>query len=193
MEKIVIKHKEFEILELISNNMSKCSYKNKTYLLIKLDVNDSFYRDNLSQIVKLCRSAVKQPKLFLMDKKQGYVVREFLNGTSLFDYILDNDFNESIYKQVFTAAYYARIPGLNLNFDLKSWLLVGNELYYVDLFSEKYIREKDFTKTEIRKWFLSDELAKYYEKNGVIFDKTRIKNEYSVNKEMVLMTCKYYL
>ncbi len=193
MDKIVIKRKEFEIVELIANNIFKCSYKNKLYLLTKLDVNDSFYSDNLKQFNKLVHSAVKQPKTKLIDKKQGYIVREFVEGINLFDYILDNDFNESIYKQVFLNSYYARVAGLNLNFDLKSWLLVGDDLYYINLHSEKYEREKDFTKNEIRKWFLSAELRKYYEENGIIFDKTRLKDEYSINKEMVLMTCKYYM
>ena len=193
MDKIVIKRKEFEIVELIANNIFKCSYKNKLYLLTKLDVNDAFYNDNLKQFNKLVHSAVKQPKIKLIDKKQGYIVREFVEGINLFDYILDNDFNESIYKQVFLNSYYARVAGLNLNFDLKSWLLVGDDLYYINLYSEKYEREKDFTKNEIRKWFFSEELRKYYEENGIIFDKTRLKDEYSVNKEMVLMTCKYYM
>lgn len=192
MNTIKVKHKEFEIIELISNNIFKCSYKNKTYLLTKLDVNDVNYRENLFAISKLSHSAVKQPKLYLIDKKQGYVVREFVEGITVFDYILDNDFNENIYKGVFNNSYYARIAGLNLDFGLKSWLIVGDELYYISFFSEKYVQSEDFTKKQIRIWFLGEELAQYYKQNGIIFDKSRVKNEYSVNKEMVLMTCKYY-
>ena len=37
------------------------------------------------------------------------------------------------------------------------------------------------------------ELADFYKKNGVLFDKKRIKDEYLANKEMVLMACKYYV
>ena len=192
MSTIVVKHKEFEVLELISNNISKCSSKNKTFILTKLDVNDVNYRENLFMISKLSHTAVKQPKLFLIDKKQGYVVREYIEGISVFDYILDHDFDENIYKKVFYNSYLARIAGLNLNFDLKSWLIAGDELYYTDFFCEKYLPNNDFTKKQIRIWFLSQELCQYYKQNDVIFDKSRIKNEYSVNKEMVLMTCKYY-
>ena len=193
MSTIIVKHKEFEVIELISNNISKCSFKNKLYLLFKLDINDVNYRENLLSISRLSHSSVKQPKLKIIDKKQGYIVREYLEGTTVFDYILDHDFNENIYKQVFYNSYCARMAGLNLNFDLKAWTLVGDELYYTDLFVEKYDAAKDFTKNQIRLWFLSSELCKYYEKNGVLFDKTRLKQEYEVNKEMVLMTCKYYL
>lgn len=193
MNTLKIKHKEYDVIELISNNIYKCSYKNKTYIISKLDVNDINYREILFMINKLKNSGVSQPKIFAIDKKQGYVVREYLEGTSLFDYILDSDFDENIYKQVYLNSYYARAAGINLDFNLKAWTLVNNKLYYTSLYCEKYDQNKDFTKKMVRQWFLSDELVKYYEKNGVLLDKSRIKDENTVNKEMVLMTCKYYL
>ena len=193
MDKIVVKRKEFEIIEIISNNVFRCSFKNKEYIITKLNINDAFYKENLLQINRLCHSAVAQPKLFVIDKKQGYVARELLTGTSLFDYILDHDFDENIYKQVFYNSYLARMAGLNLDFDLKSWILIGDKLIYSSLFVEKYNHDKDFTKVKIRNWFLGSELCKYYENNGVLFDKLRLKDDYTVNKEMVLMTCKYYI
>ena len=193
MNTLKIKHKEYDVIELISNNIYKCSYKNKTYIISKLDVNDINYREILFMINKLKNSGVSQPKIFAIDKKQGYVVREYLEGTSLFDYILDSDFDENIYKQVYLNSYYARAAGINLDFNLKAWTLVNNKLYYTSLYCEKYDQNKDFTKKMVRQWFLSDELAKYYEKNGVLLDKSRVKDENTVNKEMVLMTCKYYL
>ena len=193
MNTLKIKHKEYDVIELISNNIYKCSLKNKIYIISKLDVNDINYREILFMINKLKNSGVSHPKISAIDKKQGYVVREHLEGTSLFDYILDSDFDENIYKQVYLNSYYARAAGINLDFNLKAWTLVENKLYYTSLFCEKYDPNKDFTKKMVRQWFLSDELAKYYEKNGVLLDKSRIKDENTVNKEMVLMTCKYYL
>ena len=193
MDTIISKHREFEIIEIISDNIFKCSYKNKMYIITKFDLNDSDYKNNLFYISRLCHSGVKQPKLKFIDKKQGLVVREYVEGINLFDYILDHDFDENIYKQVFFNSYSARLAGLNLSFDLKSWILVGSQLLYNSLYCAKYDNSKDFTKEKIREWFLSKELSKYYENSGVLMDKTRIKQEYEVNKEMVLMTCKYYL
>ena len=86
----------------------------------------------------------------------------------------------------------ARVVGLNLDYSLDKWMLCGDILFYASDYCEKYESKNDFTKTKIREWFLSTDLANYYEKNGVLFDKNRIKDEFSVNKEMVLMTCKYY-
>lgn len=193
MSTLKIKHREFEIIELISDNICKCSFKNKQYIISKIDINDSFYKDKLYYLNKLKNSGVKQPKLFLVDKNQGYVVREYLDGVNLFDYILDHDFDENIYKQVYFNSYQARLSGINLDFNLKAWTIVGDNLYYSSLSCEKYDPNKDFTKKMVRQWFLSEELADYFKNNGVLMDKSRIKDEKEVNKEMVLMTCKYYL
>ena len=192
MDSIVIKRKTYDIVEIISDNIFKCSFKNNVYIIQKIDSSKLDYKDQIKAIIKLSRTGVKQPKLVAIDKKQGFIVKENINGTSLFDYILDHDFDEQIYRQIFLNAYYARIAGINLDYDLKSWIYSEGVLYYNSLFTEKYKPEFDFTKQKIRLWFMSEELRKYYEKNGVLIDKSRIKEEYSVNKEMVLMTCKYY-
>lgn len=193
METIRIKRKDFEIVEIISSNMYKCYFNNKYYIVTKLDMDDPDYSDHLFLINKLVNSGVPQPKCKFLDKKQGYVVREYMEATTLFDYILDNDFNENIYRKIFYNAYSAKVAGLKINFDLKSWVIVNDSLYYVSLDAEKYSPEKDFTKKDIWNWFMGKELAEYYKKNGVLIDKTRIKSDFEVNKEMVLMTCKYYL
>ena len=109
------------------------------------------------------------------------------------DYILDNDFDENIYKQIFQNSYCARTVDLNLDYSLDKWMISDGILYYVGDYCEKYNPNRDFTKWKIREWFFTKELADFYKKNGVLFDKNRIKDEYLANKEMVLMTCKYYV
>ena len=193
MEIIKIKRKEYGIAEIISSNIFKCYFNNKEYIITKLDINDSSYQDRVFLLNKLLYSGVPQPKLICFDKKQGYIVRESLEATSLFDYILDHDFNETIYKKIFYNSYSAKVAGLKINFDLKSWVIINDSLYYVSLDSEKYKPENDFTKKDIWMWYMGKELSEYYRNNGVLFDKTRLKSDFEVNKEMVLMTCKYYM
>lgn len=189
MENIKIKHKQFEVLEIVSKDTFKANYKNNTYLIRKYEP-DSI---ELDMIKKLTKSMVNTPKVIRMDKKSGYVAYELVEGTLMSDYILENDFNENIYKQIFRNSYSARVAGLNLDYSLDKWMLLNDTLYYVGEYCEKYDPKNDFTKGKMREWFFTKELADFYKKNGVLFDKKRIKDEYSANKEMVLMTCKYYL
>ncbi len=192
MDIIRAKHRNFEIVEILSNDTFKCIYRNKIYLIKKYDLSNSESSEELSMAEKLSHSNVRIPRIKYIDKKQGYVVKEFVEGSLLSDYILEHDFDENIYKQVFRNSFMARVVGLNLDYSLAKWMLVGEELYYIGDYCEKYNPNYDFTKGPIRMWFLSKELANFYEKLGILFDKNRIKDEKTVNKEMVLMTCKYY-
>ena len=189
MENIKIKRKEFEVLEIVSKDTFKANYKNQTYLIKKYEPGSL----ELDMIKKISKSTVSAPSVFKLDKKTGYVAFEDVQGQFMSDYILENDFDENIYKQIFRNSYNARVVGLNLDFSLDKWMFSNNTLYYVGWYCEKYNPNNDFTKWKMREWFFTKELAQFYEKNGIIFDKKRIKDEFSANKEMVLMTCKYYV
>ena len=192
MNSITIKKREFEIIEIIKNNTFKCAYKNKEYYVKKYDLEKSETRSRFNSALKLYKSAVNTPKLLLADKKQGILAFEWLDGILISDYILDHDFDENIYRQIYLNSYMARVMKLNLNYAPDQWMLVGEKLFYVSDFSEEYRPENDFTKKQLRLWFLSKELCEFYKNNGILFDKSRIKEDYAVNKETVLMTCKYY-
>lgn len=189
MENIKIKHKEFEVVEIVSKDTFKANYKNKTYLIKKYE-SDSVKFDMLKKIIK---SAVSMPKVIRMDKKAGYVAFEIIEGVLMSDYILENDFNENIYKQIFRNSYSARVVGLNLDYSLDKWMIANDTLYYVGEYCEKYDPKYDFTKEKIREWFLTKDLVAFYKNKGILFDKNRLKDEFSVNKDIVLMTCKYYV
>lgn len=189
MENLVIKHKQFEVEEIITSNTFKCIYKKYYYFVKKYEI-DSIKIDMLKKIIK---TNIALPKTRYIDKKTGYVVREYLSGVLMSDYILDHDFDENIYKQIFRNSFMARSASLNLDYSLDKWMLVDNVLYYVGDYCVKYNPNNDFTKGKMREWFFTKELAQFYKEMGILFDKNRIKDEFSANKEMVLMTCKYYL
>lgn len=188
MENIKIKRKYFEVVEIISNDTFKATFKNQEYLVKKYDPDST----SLDMLKKLNKSNIRVRRMKYLDKKSGYVAFEWLEGQLVSDYILDNDFNENIYKQIFKNSYMARAAGLNLDYSLDKWMLVNDELIYVSEYCEKYDPSNDFTKGKMREWFYTRELEQFYKQKGILFDKSRIKNEFVVNKEMVLMTCKYY-
>lgn len=189
MENIKIKRKEFEVLEIVSKDTFKGSYKNKTYFIKKYNPDSEKFR----MLRKIYKSNISLPKIERLDKKSGFVAFEWLDGQLVSDYILEHDFDENIYKQIFKNSYSARVAGLNLDYSLDKWMLYNDTLFYVSEYCEKYDPKNDFTKWKMREWFFTKELADFYRNKGILFDKNRIKGEFSANKEMVLMTCKYYL
>lgn len=192
MESILVKHHQYEVMEILSSDSYKCLLKNKYFFVKVFDLEKSENKSKFLSYLKLHQSNISLPKLYAFDKKRGVVVLQFLDGQLVSDFILDHDFNENLYRQIFRNSYMARIVKLNLDYSLDKWMLCGDSIFYVGFSSEPYVQENDFTKIKIREWFLSKELSQFYKNNGILFDKSRILDDFKVNKEMVLMTCKYY-
>ncbi len=192
MEVIKIKHREFEILENISENSLILERKNIKFFARRFEPRTQDAKEIAYAIRKIATSGVKCPKLYYLDEKAGYAVFEYLNGSTVMQYLSENDITENMYEQLFKNAYYARLSGMTLNYEPDKWMLVDGTMYYVYPMFILYKKEKDLVDRYIRLWFNTKELAKFMENNGVFYDKTRIKDEFSTNKEIVLMTCKYY-
>ena len=141
---------------------------------------------------KLSTSGVKTPKLYLIDDKNGYVVSEYVEAQLASDYLSENDFTEKHYENLFRTAYFARLSNLTLDYKPDKWMIKGDELIYLSPMTIRYQKEKDLVDHYIRLWFNTNELASFLGKLGKNYDKSRIKNDFSTNKEIVLMTCKYY-
>ena len=192
MEVIKIKHREFVILENISENSLILERKNIKFFARRFEPRTQDAKEIAYAIRKIATSGVKCPKFYYLDEKAGYAVFEYLNGSTVMQYLSENDITENMYEQLFKNAYYARLSSMTLNYEPDKWMLVDGIMYYVYPMFILYKKEKDLVDRYIRLWFNTKELAKFMENNGVFYDKTRIKDEFSTNKEIVLMTCKYY-
>ena len=191
MSELKIKHRLFENVEE-KENYILATYKNKTYEITKFEPRTE-EGDALSYLTKrISTSGIKSPKLFFIDKKQGYIVKEHLEGITIMELISKEDLNEDIYSQLFQIAYLAKINRMTLNYEIDNWLLVDNVLYYTLPDFIMYNEEKDLVKKYLRLWFVTKDLVTFLSNHGLSIDKNRIKDEYTVNKEMVLMTIKHY-
>ena len=191
MAELKIKHRLFEVVEE-REDFVLATYKNKTYEITKYEPK-SKEGDALAYLTKrISTSGIKSPKLFLIDKRQGYIVREHLEGVTIMELISKEDLSEDIYSQLFQIAYLAKISRMTLNYEIDNWLLVDNVLYYTLPDFIMYNENKDLVNKYIRLWFVTKELADFLSKHGLSIDKSRIKEELVINKQIVLTTVKYY-
>jgi len=79
-----------------------------------------------------------------------------------------------------------------LNFKPENWIIVNGSLRYLRYDFDVYSKDKDFTQTDIRLWFITKELLAHAKECGYEIDKSRLKDEYLTNKHIVLVTCKHY-
>ena len=192
MEQIKIKHRLFEKVEDLSESSFIAARKDKKYEVIVFDYSSEQGSKLLYSLSRIYNSGIKSPKIFYVDKKAGYIVRELVQGENMMNFISKQDITEDIYKALFNNRYIAKVSSLTLNYEPDKWVLCDNCLYYMGTEFIPYDESKDLVHKYMRLWFNTKELAQYLTNNNLPYDKTRIKDEYSTNKEIVLMTVKYY-
>lgn len=192
MNQIKIKHRLFENVVEMEENVFSATYKGKKYTLLKFEPYTTDGDEICFSCKRIFSAGIKAPKLKWIDKKLGYIVREYVEGESVMDLIMKDNLSEEIYKQLFLNAYLAKMNGMTLNYEPDKWLFANGVLYYVYPHFIIYNEAKDLVKSYLRLWFITKELLQFASKLGLEFDKTRMKDEYTTNKEIVLMTCKYY-
>ena len=192
MSTLKIKHREFEIIEEISEKTMIASHKGKEYLIEKFDYSKDEGKAFFYALKRIKSSGVSAPKVFILDKKAGLVAKENIKGQLVSEMLAGKDLDEAVLEQLFKIAYLARINRMTLNYNPDNWMWSNGKLYYLKTDFIEYNKEKDLVIKYIRLWFPTKEAAEFLAKLGLNIDKNRLKNEYLVNKEIVLMTCKYY-
>ena len=192
MDSIKIKHRIFEKVKDLSDESFLATYKGKEYEVFNFDYKTEAGDALMYSFIRIRSAGVKAPKLFWIDKKAGYIVREYLEGENMMEFISKENIPEDLYKQLFLQEYLAKINRMTLNYEPDKWIIKDNTLYYMLPQFISYDEEKDLVKKYLRLWFPTKELAKYLENHNLPFDKSRLKEELATNKELVLIVCKYY-
>lgn len=192
METVKIKYRTFEILERLSLDNFIATRKGKEYFVRQFDPLSDEGKELVYSLKKLASSGVKTPKLVLLDEKHGYAVSEIIVGEKMSDYLSHSEMTDNLYEQLFQNAYFAKYFHITLDYEPEHWCIYNNTLYYMRPLCILFKKEKDLIDRYIRLWFNTKELANYLANLGKKYDKSRLKDEYLTNKEIVLMICKYY-
>lgn len=192
-EIIEIKRKEFTVLEKMGERSFKVERKGKIYFLKKYSSKQELQEFEDKQH-KLRFTAIDLPKVYLFDKKDLVSVVEFIEGENVFDLLVKEDIkDEIVYKFLFAAEWYARREKVKLDYRPENFKFDGKKLFYLPFTCEPLDSSYNFSLTDLRLWFATKQFASYVKSKGIAFDDSRIGDEYAVNKQIALMTVKYYI
>ena len=192
METIKVKRKEFEIVDTLKEGKYKATRKGKTFYVSDFKDNKDAFEKYFDAAFRLKNTGVKHPKLVLVDKKTHIIVEEFIEGVSALKLLMEPEVDEYIYQQIFTLMYLARLERLNVNPDPECYLVNDKTLYYVSKEFKPYKDENAFVKNGIRLWFKTKEFKDLLTEKQIP-NNVKIETDYIVNRQIVLMTCKYYM
>ena len=192
-EIIEIKRKEFEVLEQLGERTYKVTRKGKIFFLKKYSNKEEF-NDFVEKQHRLKITAIDIPKVYLFDKNQMISVVDFIEGPTMLEELLKGDIqNEEIYRLLFADEWYGRREKLRIDFRPENFKFNGKKLIYLPFKYTNFESGYNFGMKDLRLWFPTKQFEEYVRLKGIDFDTNRIGNEYAVNKQIALLTVKYYL
>ena len=191
-EIIEIKRKEYEMVEQIGEHTFKVERKGQYYFMKKFEDDPAGFEKFVDAEHSLRVSGVTNPKCYLYDKKLWIAVFEYVEGETCFDSLLKEDLPESVIELLFKTFWYARNDRLALDYSPKNFIFSNSKLYYLPFKCGKFTTNEQFVQKDIMLWFFTKEFIKYCHSLGVNVDQARLKSDYETNKNIALMTVKYY-
>lgn len=191
-EEIEVKRKVFAVIEQIGEHSYKVERKGQFFFLKKFEDDIAKFEAFQEAEHRLRVSGVTNPKCYLYDKKTHIAVLEFVEGQTCFEKLLSGSLEEPVIELLFKTFWYARNDRMMLDYRPENFVYTKEKLYYLPFIVEKYKDNESFVQHDIRLWFFTKEFIKYCHEKGVVVDEKLLKSDYETNKNIALMTIKYY-
>ena len=192
MEKVIIKKKEYNPIEELGEHTLLAENDGKKYIIKYLGVKTLAFSDFKYATKRIKAANVSSPKVVIIDKKTGCAVLEYIDGRTMYEELIDHDFDDNIYEQLFEMNWVARRSMLQLNFNPHNFRYSDGKIYYMPFTFDIYKRSNDFTENDLRLWFYTKEFEKLLINDGINLQKSRLLPDFELNKKIVLTVVKYY-
>ena len=192
VEEIEIKRKNYQVIEQISDCLFKVERKGKYFVLMKFDNDPDGFEKFTDCEHRLRVSGVSNPKCYLYDKKLRWAIVDYIEGENVFDMLQKAPLPEQVLELMFKAYWYARNDRMALDMKPENFVYADGKLYYMPFKYERFVSNDTFVQRDIRLWFFTKEFVKYCHDKGIDVDQSQLKSDYETNKNIALMTVKYY-
>ena len=192
IEEIEIKRKIYQVVEQIGNRSFKVERKGQFFFLKKFDNDREGFERFTDAEHKLRVSGVTNPKCYLYDKKLRWVVLDYIDGPNCLELLKAGSLPEEILEQMFKNYWYAKNDRFALDMKPDNFVFKNGKLYYLPFTYEKFVSNDNFVQNDLRLWFYTKEFVQYCHSKGIDADIKRVKSDYETNKNMALMTVKYF-
>ena len=191
-EEIEVKRKVFTVVEQIGERSFKVERKGQYFFLKKFESDDAKFEAFCEAEHQLRVSGVVNPKCYLYDKKLKIAVIEYVEGDNCLQTLLQGELPEGIIEALFKTFWYAKNDRMALDYRPENFKFVNGKLYYIPFTYTKFVNNESFVQNDLRLWFFTKDFIKHCHDKGIDVDQSHLKSDYETNKNIALMTVKYY-
>ncbi len=110
---------------------------------------------------RLLSAGIRIPKMIDIDIMNERIVKEYIEGDTIFDMIKNNISVEKYLTQVREMAALAKYAGLNIDYFPTNFIVQNELLYYIDYECNSYMDEWNFENWGIKYWSRSSYFLEY--------------------------------
>ena len=110
---------------------------------------------------RLVEAGVPVPKLLYLDKEREWILKEYVDGHTVFDLVKEGRCGEDVIALARTIAENAKDHGLNIDYFPTNFIYRDGTLVYVDYECNAYMQEWDFDHWGVKYWSRTKEFEDY--------------------------------
>lgn len=172
IEKIDVNNKTYNIIKLLGHGKGGYSYlaENEGDLVVIKQIHhepcDYYNFGNKieaerNDYERLLKTGIRIPEMYAIDMENEIIVKEYIEGKSIYDLIREDVSVEPYMKQVKEMADTVRSYGLNIDYFPTNFIVRDGLIWYVDYECNEYMEEYSFQNWGIKYWSKTKEFMDY--------------------------------
>ena len=175
MEKMTVNGREFEVLRLLGKGKGGYSYLvtdgEKRFVLKQIHHEPCDYyqfgnklESELRDYARLQAIGVPMPALLETDVPQERILKEFIDGETIFELVRQERMQESYFEQIRALCRTLYAANTNIDYFPTNFVVQDGRLFYIDYECNDYMEQWDFEHWGIKYWSKTPEFMEYINK-----------------------------
>jgi len=172
-----VNEKSYKILKLLGKGKGGYSYlacsNNKCVVVKQIHHEPCGYytfgnkiEAELYDYKRLLNAGIRMPVLIDVNKEQEIIVKEYIEGDTIFELVKRGESVDEYIKQVRQMAALAKKAGLNIDYYPTNFVVQNNLIYYIDYECNEYSEKWNFDNWGIKYWSRTKEFEEALQKEN---------------------------
>lgn len=169
---MTVNDKEYKMIQLLGKGKSGYSYLvtdgKLKYVIKQIHHEPCTYYQFGNKLESECNAyevlnsiGIPLPKLFEVDTENERILKEYIDGKTIYDIVLQNEIRNEYLEQMKTMCQLLYKAKMNIDYFPTNFVVYNSQLYYVDYEYNDYMEEWNFENWGIKYWSQTTEFLQY--------------------------------
>lgn len=172
-EIVNVLNNKYKVIKLLGHGKGGYSYlvkdeNNKSFVLKQIHHEPCDYYNFGNKIEAeendyntLKKAGIRIPNMILIDKEKEIIIKDYIDGNTIFELIRDKKSVDIYLKQIKEMASKAKLVGINIDYFPTNFVVQDNLLWYIDFECNDYMEQWNFDNWGIKYWSWTKEFEDY--------------------------------